>query len=111
MYFFIYIWHNGEELSLALVLLYLNLDIDLLRLLHDTLWLCEYQGDSALKVIDIRIIKSVVVMIPYLPAIEGQEVCDHFFLVEKPGFDVALIVGTEESIPSDESSALERKDH
>jgi hypothetical protein len=111
VYFFIHIRHNGEELGLALVSLYSNPDIDLLRLSHDTLWSCEYQGDSALKVIDVKTIKSVVAMIPHSPAIGGQEARDRFFLVEKPGFDVALIAGTEEDIPGDGSPALEREDH
>ena len=111
VYFFIHIRHNGEELGLALVSLYSNPDIDLLCLSHDALWSCEYQGDSALKVIDVRIIKSVVAMIPHSPAIGGQEARDRFFLVEKPGFDVALIAGTEEDIPGDGSPALEREDH
>jgi hypothetical protein len=111
VYFFIHIRHNGEELGLALVLLYSNPDINLLRLSHDTLRSCEYQGDLALKVIDVRIIKSVVAMIPHSPVIGGQEARDYFFLVEKPGFDVALIAGTEEGIPGNGSPALEREDH
>ena len=38
-------------------------------------------------------------MILHSPRISGQETRKHFFIVEKPGFDVALISGTEEDIP------------
>ena len=46
-------------------------------------------------------IKSVIVMIPHSPVIRGQEASDHFFLVEKLGFDVALITDTEDNILGD----------
>jgi hypothetical protein len=42
-------------------------------------------------------------MIPHSPMIGGQEARDRFFLVEKPGFDVAIIAGTEEDIPGEEN--------
>jgi hypothetical protein len=106
VYFFIHIRHDGEELGLALVSLYSRPDIDLLRVSHDTLWSCEHQGDSALHFIDVRIIQSVVAMIPHSPVIRGQEASDRFFLVEKPGFDVALIAGTEDDILGDMDTAL-----
>ena len=76
---------------------------DLLRISHGTLWSCEYHGDSALRFIDVRTIKSVVAMIPHSPMIGGQEARDRFFLVEKLGFDVAIIAGTEEDIPGEEN--------
>jgi len=54
------------------------------------LWSCCYLGDSALKFIDVKTIRSVVAMIPHRVSIEGRPAEDRFFLVEKPGFDVAL---------------------
>ena len=46
-------------------------------------------------------------MIPHLPNISGQQAHDCFFLVEKPGFNVALIVGsTQEDIPGDGDTTL-----
>jgi hypothetical protein len=33
--------------------------------------------------------------------IEGQDARDRFFLVEKPGFDVAVMAGDEEDIPGE----------
>jgi hypothetical protein len=56
---------------------------------------------------NVKTIKSVVVMIPHSPVIRGQEACNHFFLVEKPGFDVALIAGTEEVLLRDGDTALD----
>ena len=81
-----------------LISLYSDPHNNLLRLLHNTLWSCKYVGDLALRFIDIRTIKSVVAMIPHSPAIGGQEARERFFMVEKPGFNVALIAGTEEGI-------------
>jgi hypothetical protein len=107
VYFFIHLRHDGDELGLALVSLYSTPDVDLLRISHDTLWSCEYHGDSALKFIDVKTIKSVVAMIPHSPVIRGEEARDRFFLVEKPGFDVALIAGTEEDILGDVDTALD----
>jgi hypothetical protein len=72
---------------------------DLLHISHDTLWSCEYHRDSAFKFINVKDIKAVVAMIPHSPVIGGQKACDCFFIVEKPGFDVALIAGIEEDIP------------
>jgi hypothetical protein len=103
VYFFIHLRHEGEELGLALVSLYSEPDSELLRISHGTLWSCEHQGDLALKFIDVRAIKSVVAMIPHSPVIRGQEAPDRFFLVEKPGFDVALIAGSEENIAATET--------
>ena len=94
--------HEGDELGLALVSLYSLPQSDLLRISHGTLWSCEHQGDSALIFIDVRTIKSVVAMIPHSPVIGGGELRGRFFLVEKPGFDVAVIAGAEEEMPGDE---------
>jgi hypothetical protein len=105
VYFYIHLLHDGNELGLALVSIYSKPDADLLRVSHDTLWSCEYCGDLALKFIDVKSIKSVIAMVPHLPVIGGQEARDRFFLVEKPGFDVALIAGTEEHLPGDGNTA------
>jgi hypothetical protein len=36
-------------------------------------------------------------MIPHMPRIEAQQLGECFFLVEKPGLDVALIGGMDET--------------
>lgn len=106
VYFFIHFRHEDNELGLALVSLYSKPHDDLLRVSYGTLWSCEYHGDSGLRFIDVKAIKSVVAMIPHSPVIGGQEACGRFFLVEKPGFDVAIIAGNEEDIFGDEDSGL-----
>lgn len=72
----------------------------------NTLWSCENQGDLALKFIDVKTIQSVVAMIPHRPALSAlapqTEHPERFFLVEKPGLDVAMLTGMEEDFPVDE---------
>jgi hypothetical protein len=36
-------------------------------------------------------------MIPHRPEIRGQHATERFFLVEKPGLDVATLAGDEEA--------------
>jgi hypothetical protein len=96
VHFFIHLCYNEEEKALALVSLFSNPDPTLLRLSVNTLWSCEYLGDSALKFIDIKCIRAVVAMVPHAPAIGECPAHEWFFLIEKPGFDVAVISGVEE---------------
>lgn len=101
--FFIHLRHEEEETALALVSLFSKLDLALLQLSVNTLWSCEYQGDSALKFVDVKCIQAVVAMVPHAPVIEGCKACERFFLVEKPGLDVAVMAGAEEEIGRDGS--------
>jgi hypothetical protein len=41
-------------------------------------------------------------MVPHTPVIQGLPVQEHFFLVEKPGLDVAVMTGAEEDLPGEE---------
>jgi hypothetical protein len=94
--------HEDQELSLALISIYSKPDPTLLHLSVSTLWSCKHLGDSALRFIDIKSIQSVVAMIPHRPTIGGQS-CDRFFLVEKPGLDIALMGGIEDEMQEEES--------
>ena len=85
-----------------LVSLFSRPDPSLLSLSVNTLWSCEYQDDLALKFIDIKTIQAVVAMIPHRLAIEGCPPSERFFLVEKPGLDVAVMAGTGEDMPGEE---------
>ncbi len=76
-------------------MLFSNLDPTLLQLSVNTLWSCKYLGDSALKFINVKCIHAIVAMVPHALAIEEQPVWEWFFLIEKPGFDVAVISGVE----------------
>jgi hypothetical protein len=42
-------------------------------------------------------------MIPHTPVIDGQEAHNRFFLVEKPGLDVAVITGAEEECTGEDT--------
>ena len=54
VYFFIHLTHKGHNLALALVSLYSTPNPKLLEVSHNTLWLCEYQGDLSLKFINVK---------------------------------------------------------
>jgi hypothetical protein len=89
--------HDDVGVPAALVSLFSAPDPDLLRLSVNTLWSCEYQGDLALQFVDIKSIQAVVAMVPHAPAINGRQAQERFFLVEKPGLDVAVMAGTQEN--------------
>jgi hypothetical protein len=97
--FFAVIRHSENDVGVpaALVSLFSEPDPDLLRLSVNTLWLCKYQGDLALQFVDIKCIQAVVAIVPHAPAINGQQAQERFFLVEKPGLDVAVMAGTQEN--------------
>jgi hypothetical protein len=56
VYFFIHLTFESGNIALALVLLYSRLDQTLLDVLVNTLWSCEYQGDLALRFINVKCI-------------------------------------------------------
>jgi hypothetical protein len=94
---------DGEDIALGLISLFSKPDPTLLQRSVRTLWSCEYQGDSALVFIDVKSIQAVVSMIPHTPSISRNIPTERFFLVEKPGLDVAIIAGVEEHTPDDET--------
>jgi len=99
--------HTDNELLVALVSVYSRPDTDLLDLSSNTLCSCEYQGDKDLQFIDVKTIQAVVAMVPHKPVIGPQEPVEHYFLVEKPGFDVSQMTGIEEELLGDsEESAI-----
>lgn len=55
-----------------------------------------------LKVINVKSIVSVIVMIPHKPFPKLDEP-DRFFVVEKPGLDVADMAGYMEDVPDTSS--------
>jgi len=95
-------------MGLALISLYSKPNKSLLALSVNTLWSCEYQGNDALMFIDVKIIQAVIAMIPHRPEIQGFPPSDHFFLVEKPGLDVAVMASVDEDMPQDEEDSTDR---
>jgi hypothetical protein len=72
------------------------------------LWSCEYHRDLALRFIDTKTIQSVVAMISHMPIIEVQELGEHFFLVEKPELDVAVIEGMDKTWHGHKHSIIDK---
>ncbi|KDQ51981.1 hypothetical protein JAAARDRAFT_73289 [Jaapia argillacea MUCL 33604] len=83
--------------TLALVSLYSPPDSDLLTASSNTVWSCKYQGDDALRVVDVSTIESVVAIVPH-SARQGSDLADCFFVVEKPGLDIAAMGGVAEEM-------------
>jgi len=67
----------------------------LLEASHHTLWSCGYQGSASLKVISVKTILGVVAMVP----VSGVQ--DRYFVVQKPGLDIAHMGGNDETIVDD----------
>jgi hypothetical protein len=82
---------NDKEKALALVSIYSPLDRDILKESYNTLWVCTYCGDQALKVVDVKSIMAVISLPPLPGGPDGT-----FFLTEKPGLDVAHMGGRDE---------------
>jgi hypothetical protein len=91
-------------MGLALISLFSKPDEHLKTLSMNMLWSCEYQGNDALKFIDVKTIQAVVAMIPHKPKIPGCPPSQCFFLVEKLGLNVATIARVEEGVEGDEEN-------
>jgi len=87
---------NNELRPLALVSLYGPPDPHLLQTSSYMLWSCRSQGDTGLAVVDVKAIISVVAMIPHKPHILDRLPEDRYFVVEKPGLDIADMGGFQE---------------
>lgn len=75
----------------ALVSMYGPPDRDIVEDSYHTLFACPYQGDSALQVICVSSIVSVISMQPF-PRLPGDAE-DLWFVVEKSGLDVIESLG------------------
>ncbi|KAJ8588647.1 hypothetical protein M405DRAFT_792718 [Rhizopogon salebrosus TDB-379] len=89
--------------TVALVSVYSLPHDGLLTLSHNTLWSCTYHGNDALCVIDVKSIQSVVLMAPHCLKLPSGVEEDRFFVVEKPGLDIARVgVVNEDEADSDD---------
>jgi hypothetical protein len=84
-------------MTLAVISAYSEPNPDLLTVSHRTLASCQYFGDDALVVIDVSCIESVIAMVPHSPP-HSKDSELHFFLVERPGLDIANLGTRMESI-------------
>jgi hypothetical protein len=84
---------NGETewsfINVAVISLFSLPDNELLELSSHVVASCTYYGDDDIRVIDIKSITDVVAMVPHRPRLPSGVVEDRFFMVEKPGLDVA----------------------
>jgi hypothetical protein len=81
--------HQGR--AFAVVSTFSNPDHELLQSSHQTLYVCKYQGDQALEVIEVNTICSVVAMVPFdqLPETNTiSQIGQRYFMVEKFGLDM-----------------------
>ena len=73
-------------------------DLTLLRESSNTLWSCKSGGDTDLVVVCVKDIVSVIAMIPHQPTVAGQPIEERYFVVEKPGLDVADMGGVQQEL-------------
>jgi hypothetical protein len=95
---------NSECRTLAMVSLYTLPDPGMLQQSCNTLLVCKYQGDTALKVIDAQLVLSVVVM-PPLPLTTTEVLCNMdgkydnlFYVGDKPGLETMHYAGADEDM-------------
>ncbi|EJD50049.1 hypothetical protein AURDEDRAFT_58739 [Auricularia subglabra TFB-10046 SS5] len=79
---------NGIVRTMAMLSLYGQPDIALLKRSSYTLWSCQ-RPTGEMMVLDHHLIKSVVAMVPFTESIQGADFADQVFVVEKIGLDVA----------------------
>ncbi|KAH9961182.1 hypothetical protein BJV74DRAFT_880059 [Russula compacta] len=85
---------NGIEKTFTLVFIYSKPNTNLLQASYYTLWSCQYQGDSYLRLINVNTISAVVAMILHM--LKDYPNSQWWFVVERPGLDVAQMSGIEE---------------
>ena len=99
---------NGRDEVLAMLALFTPPDQNILVYSRSTLLACNYLGDTSRLVVFVKDIVSIVTMVPLpMTAEEADEVGadilygGRFFVVEKPGLDVAIIAGRVEDTDAD----------
>ncbi|RDX43646.1 hypothetical protein OH76DRAFT_1360979 [Lentinus brumalis] len=100
---------NGRLEGLAMIAPFSSPDAALLTYSRGTLMACTHPGDTAREVIFARDIVSVVAMVPLpMTASEAREedavakYASRYFVVEKPGLDIAWFAGRVENPAMDE---------
>ncbi|CDO76200.1 hypothetical protein BN946_scf185037.g23 [Trametes cinnabarina] len=94
---------NGVQTTLAMVAMFSGPDIAIHQSSFGVLWACSYGGDTSRVVIDAKAISAVVAMVP-LPMTSSEALepeansryMARYFLIEKPGLDVASLSGTRD---------------
>jgi hypothetical protein len=74
---------------------YSSPDQTLLKSSYNTLLSCTHLGQSGLIVVDVKHINSVIAMVPQRAF--GGDSTQRYFVVEKPGLEVARLGGVEQA--------------
>ncbi|KAG2342178.1 hypothetical protein BDR05DRAFT_976597 [Suillus weaverae] len=80
----VWIWDD-----VAVISMFSLPDQELLDLSCLTVSLCRHDEDDDVRVIDLKSILSVIGMVPHQPTLPSGVTEDRFFVVEKPGLDIA----------------------
>jgi len=99
-YYFCLQLKDNTEVTLAMVSCFSSPNKTLLDVSYNTLRSCTYLGQDGLMVIDVKYINSVIAMVPHQPF--GGDSVQRYFVVEKPGLEVACLGGVEERVPENE---------
>jgi hypothetical protein len=91
---------KGISKTLAVISLYSPPDQRLMEVSYNTLLSCTYSGDADCRVIEVETIKAVVAMVPHQPF--PGDTAERYFVVEKPGLDVAVLAGTTEDVQDED---------
>jgi hypothetical protein len=81
--------HSREEHAYAMVSIWSEPDMVMLRESLNTVYSCVHMDQTDLCVIDMKTISSVVAMVPMKPS-EGSQ-SSRFFLLEKPGLEITYL--------------------
>lgn len=91
--------------NVAVVSLFSLPDKELLELSSHVVASCTNHGDNDIRVIDAKSITDVVAMVPHRPRLPSGVIEDRFFMVEKPGLDVASfgILPADDAVEGEDS--------
>lgn len=100
-YFQLPITVDGEskDKTYALVSRYSPPHAEMLKKSYNTYWSCTHGRVENMEIIPVERILSVVSIIPHKLFEDDSE--QRYFVVEKPGLDIADIGGVEESTPDE----------
>jgi hypothetical protein len=96
VYFYMLLFTDTGIKPVALVSLFGPPHPGLLEASSHTYWTSQYQGDTAISVIDIKSIEAVVMMAPDQRYQQLYGDADRWYLMEKPGLKLTRWCGIEE---------------
>ncbi len=102
-YYFQFRYFGGDH-TLAMITPFTAPDPDILTYSRNTVLACTYRGDDVREVVPVKDIISIVAMVPLpMTPAEAQQpdaatrYADRYFVVEKPGLDIAHMAGRDDN--------------